>query len=72
MINNRIIDCLIDHKSIRSYTDDNPSDEVIETIVRAGQQAPMAGQFYSLLLSRDRNNHPWKAPLLFTICVDMY
>jgi hypothetical protein len=47
-----------------------PSDELIETVVRAGQQAPFACQYYSVLLSRDKKHNPFKAPLLFTICVD--
>jgi nitroreductase len=49
-----------------------PSDEVIETIVRAGQQAPFASQSYSILLSRKKDRNPWKAPLLFTICIDFH
>ncbi len=63
---------MLEHKSIRKYTDKTPSDEVIETIVRAGQQAPFASQYYSVLLSRNRKRNPWNAPLLFTICVDSY
>ncbi len=47
-----------------------PSDEVIEAIVRAGQQAPFAFQCYSVLLSRKVEQNPYKAPLLFTICLD--
>ena len=47
-----------------------PSKEVIETIVRAGQQAPFATQCYSMILSRDQKKNPYNAPLLFTICVD--
>lgn len=72
MISNPVIDCLMDHKSIRTYTDEMPSDEVIETIVRAAQQAPFAGQGYSFLLSKEKEKHPFKAPLLFTVCVDAY
>ncbi len=63
---------MLQHKSIRKYTDKTPSDEVIETIVRAGQQAPFASQSYSVLLSRKRELNPFKAPLLFTICVDFH
>jgi nitroreductase len=69
---NPVVQVLLSHKSIRKYTDEMPSDEVIETIVRAGQQAPFAYQYYSLLLSRDRKHNPFKAPLLFTICVDSH
>jgi nitroreductase len=69
---NIVIQTMLDHKSIRKYTDEMPSDEVIKTIVRAGQQAPFASQSYSVLLSRKRERHPFNAPLLFTICVDFY
>jgi len=72
MKNNPIIQTMLDHRSIRKYTDETPSDEVIETIVRAGQQAPFASQYYSVLLSRNKERNPWKAPLLFTICVDSH
>ena len=70
--NNPVIQTMLDHKSIRKYSDEVPSDEVVETIVRAGQQAPFASQLYSVLLSRNRERNPWKAPLLFTICVDSH
>ncbi|MBE0512812.1 nitroreductase family protein [Candidatus Bathyarchaeota archaeon] len=63
---------MLDHKSIRKYTDESPSDGVIETIARAGQQAPFASQLYSVLLSRNKERNPYKAPLLFTICVDSH
>jgi len=72
MKKNSAIQTMLEHKSIRKYTDETPSDEVMETIVRAGQQAPFASQCYSVLLSRNRKRNPWKAPLLFTICVDMH
>jgi len=70
MRKNPVIETMLSHKSIRRYTDEMPSKEVIETIVRAGQQAPFATQCYSILLSRDQKKNPYKAPLLFTICVD--
>jgi FMN reductase (NADPH) len=72
MKSNSVIQTMLDHKSIRKYTDETPSDEVVETIVRAGQQAPFASQYYSVLLSRNKERNPWKAPLLFTICVDSH
>jgi FMN reductase (NADPH) len=71
-MDNPVIQTMLNRKSIRSYTDQIPSDEIIATIVRAGQQAPFASQLYSLLLSRDRETIPYEAPLLFTICVDMH
>lgn len=72
MINNPIIEAMLNRKSIRQYNDESPPDEVIASIVRAGQKAPFASQLYSLLLSRNKDRHPFKAPLLFTICVDFH
>jgi hypothetical protein len=45
---------------------------VVETVVRAGQQAPFAYQLCSLLLSRHKERNPFQAPLLFTFCVDAH
>ncbi len=72
MKTNLAIQTMLEHKSIRKYKEDVPSDEVVKTIVRAGQQAPFASQAYSVLLSRNAERNPFKAPLLFTICVDYY
>ncbi len=70
-VENPVITTLLSHKSVRKYKSDQPSDEVLNTIVRAGQQAPFASQLYSLLLSRKRKA-PFGAPLWFTICIDLY
>lgn len=72
MIENPVIKALMAHRSIRRYTDAAPSDEVVETIVRAGQQAPFAYQMGSVLLSRKPEKNPFGAPLFFTICVDAH
>jgi hypothetical protein len=40
--------------------------------VRAGRQAPFAAQLGSVLLTRDRDRIPFRAPLLFTVCVDAH
>lgn len=72
MINNPVIEAMLSRKSIRKYKAEMPSDEVIETVVRAGQQAPFAFQYGSLLLTKDLKKNPFKAPLLFTICVDSH
>jgi nitroreductase len=65
------IQAMLARRSVRAYKDTMPSDEVVRTIVRAGQQAPFAAQLGSVLLSR-KGKHPFKAPLLFTICVDIH
>jgi len=70
MLTNPVIEILLNRKSVRKYSDQVPSGEVIETVVRAGQQAPFASQLCSLLLSRSKA--PYGAPLWFTICVDMH
>lgn len=62
---------MMNRRSVRKYTRQKPTDEVIETIVRAGQQAPFAAQIYSILMSRKKRN-PFGAPILFTFCVDMF
>ena len=72
MIENEVIKAMMERKSIRKYTPMIPNEEVIETIVKAGQQAPFAFQMGSLLLSKSAEHHPFRAPLLFTICVDSY
>jgi nitroreductase len=69
---NLVVDTMLQRKSIRRYTDQMPPDEVVETVVRAGQQAPFAHQMCSLLLSRHRAKNPFHAPLHFTVCVDAH
>jgi FMN reductase (NADPH) len=71
MIENPVIKSMLNRKSVRRYKTDKPSDEVIETIVRAGQQAPFASQAYSILLTR-RRKAPFGAPLWFIVCVDFH
>jgi nitroreductase len=70
--NNPIIEIMLNRKSIRKYKPEMPSGETIETVVRAGQQAPFASQLCSLLLQRGPKDTPFKAPLLFIICVDSH
>ncbi len=72
MRTNPVIETMLNHKSIRKYREKQPPDEVLETIVRAGQQAPFAFQLCSLLLSRHQQENPFRAPLLFTVCIDSH
>jgi nitroreductase len=71
-VDNPIIQAMLNRKSIRKYRSEMPADEVIRAIVRAGQQAPFAIQLCSVILSRDREQHTYNAPLEFTICVDAH
>jgi nitroreductase len=72
MIKNETINIMLNRKSIRRYEEMMPSQEVVATIVRAGQQAPFASQLASLLLRRDPERNKFNAPLLFTVCIDAY
>lgn len=66
------VEQMLARKSIRSYTDERPADDVVEAVVRAGQQAPFAAQLGCVLLKRDPERSPFGAPLLFTVCVDAH
>lgn len=69
---NPVLEAMMNRRSIRRYDDRVPPDDVVEAVVRAGQQAPFAAQLGSFLLSRDRAKNAFRAPLLFTICVDSH
>ena len=68
---NPVIQTLMEHRSVRKYKPDPVPDEIVQTVLRAGQQAPFASQLYSILLSRGKKA-PYHAPLWFTICVDFH
>lgn len=72
MESNPVLEILFNRKSIRAYSEQEVPEETLRTIVRAGQRAPFAYQLCSVLLSRHREKHPFRAPLLFTICVDSH
>jgi len=72
MIINETIKTLMDHRSIRKYKAETPSEEIIDTLVKAAQQAAFAGQLGSLILSREKKKHPFSAPLYFIVCVDIH
>lgn len=72
MIHNETIDLLLGHRSIRSYTNEPVSQEMIDTICAAGQQAAFAHQCYSIVISRDAAKHAFNAPIHFLICIDVY
>jgi len=72
MNSNPMIKTMLEHKTIRKYKARMHSDETIRTILRAAQQAPFSSQSYSVLLSRSRAQHPYRAPLMFTVCVDYH
>jgi FMN reductase (NADPH) len=70
-MDNPVLETMRRRRSVRRYKPEQPSDEVVQAVVCAGQQAPFASQLYSVLLNRKKKN-PFGAPLLFTICVDLH
>jgi nitroreductase len=66
------VEQMLARKSVRKYTDERPTDDVVEAVVRAGQQAPFAAQLGCVLLKRDPEHSLFRAPLLFTVCVDAH
>jgi len=71
MITNPTIETLMNRRSVRKYTDRKLSKEELETIIRAGQQAPFASQLYSVLYSTE-GPIAFGAPIRFVICVDAH
>lgn len=69
-MSNEVIKTISNRKSIRKFTGEMPSDEAIQEVVQAGQQAPFAAQLCSLIFSR--KSVPLGAPVLFTICLDIH
>lgn len=72
MIHNETIDLLLGHRSIRKYTNEPVSQEMLDTICAAGQQAAFAHQCYSVVISRDASKHAFNAPIHCIICVDVH
>lgn len=71
MITNPVIETIMKRASVRSYRNDIPAKEVIETVVRAGQQAPFAMQLCSTVVQRG-GKFAWGAPLNFLIFADAH
>lgn len=71
MIANPTIETLLNRRSVRKYTDRKLSEEELETIVRAGQQAPFASQLCSVIYSTE-GPIAFDAPIWFVICVDVH
>lgn len=67
---NETTQLILNHRSVRKFKEECPPDEMIKAVIRAGQQAAFSYQAYSILMTR-KGNIPFKAPLLFTICVDV-
>jgi nitroreductase len=62
---------LLSRKSVRKYKELIVEKELIESIVKAGQQAPFASQLYSVIYST-KGPFAFKAPVWFLICLDVH
>jgi FMN reductase (NADPH) len=71
MITNCTIEALMNRKSIRKFTDRKLTTDELETVVRAGQQAPFASQLYSVLYSTE-GPIAYDAPIWLVLCIDTY
>ncbi|MBN2727319.1 nitroreductase family protein [Candidatus Mcinerneyibacteriota bacterium] len=69
---NETVNLMLNRKSIRSFTERQPSEVEVEVLLEAARQAPFAYQAYSILLRRDRSKNPFHAPLTFIFCADLY
>ena len=76
---NNVIDTILNHRSIRKFTDEDVPDDILEKIVRAGQQAPFTGQMYSVIVCRDKEKKKElaqylglvdRAPVFMLFCAD--
>jgi FMN reductase (NADPH) len=75
---NPVIDCLMNHRSIRKFTDEPIPEETIETILRAGTRAATAGgiQPYAFIVIDDaevlKKVSYLAGPLAIVAVVDQY
>lgn len=83
---NKEIELLLNHRSIRKYTDQSVSQETIDTIISCAQMAPTSSHFqcYTIievkdqgkkkLLSECAGGQPWveSAPLVLLFCGDLH
>lgn len=76
---NAVIDTLMHHRSIRKFTDEKVPESLIETLVRAGQQAPFTGQMYTVIVCTDEERKrsvaeyfemAGRAPVFMLFCAD--
>ncbi len=62
-----MLDVLLDHKTIRKYTDKNISNDILNDILNAGCRASTTGnmQLYSVIVTKDEENKKKLSPLHF-------
>ncbi len=76
-MSNPVIDCLMNHRSIRRFKSDSIPPELLDQLLRAGTRAASAGnlQAYSLVVIDDADRleeMTFRAPLAIAALVDHY
>ena len=76
-MSNPVIDCLLDHRSIRRFKSDPVPEELLDEILHAGTRAASAGnlQTYSFVVIDDPDRlekMTFEAPLAIAVLVDHY
>lgn len=66
MLTNPIIETMLNRKSVSKYTDQKPSEQVIQTIVRAGQQGRRYGAEVKRTAAKPRRTGISAEPVLMT------
>lgn len=86
MITNPTLQTLLDHRSIRKYSDKKVDDSTLQNILKAGFRASTTGnmQVYSVIVNRDpeikkklwplhfKQQMVLDAPVLLTFCADFH
>lgn len=83
---NKVIDMLLNHRSIRKYSDREVTDDMVKEIIASAQMAPTSSHFqaYTIIEIRDKKKReaiaeisggqPWviDAPLVLLFCGDLH
>jgi nitroreductase len=65
------LEMLIGRRSVREYTDEVPSDTIIDLLLRYAVYAPTVAQLYSVIVCKE-GPHAYGAPLSLVLCIDKY
>ncbi|NLK01131.1 MAG: hypothetical protein GX318_07840 [Clostridia bacterium] len=75
-----VLDAILNRATVRSYLDKDVSDEIIEKLAKAAQQAPFTGQMYAFIYTKDQEKRDIlseefghfiaEAPVFILFCMD--
>ena len=77
---NTVINAILSHVSVRQFTEQDVSEDLIAQIARAGQQAPFTGQMYACIYTKDQDKRErlsklfgplvTRGPVFMLFCLD--